>query len=103
MTKKIHMTPERYKVVSNQIESLCEQGCNQVSELLDKAENGSEISELSEFSRNEVNVIIDELSEIMSVYDKHEDTQNSDKKISFFASYHTPHNIPHSPYRHPIP
>ena len=80
MTKKTHMTPERYKVVSHQIESLCEQGCNQVSELLDKAENGSDISELSEFSRNEVNVIIDELSEIMSVYDKHEDTQNSDKK-----------------------
>ncbi len=80
MTKKTHMTPERYKIVSHQIESLCEQGCNQVSELLDKAENGSDISELSEFSRNEVNVIIDELSEIMSVYDKHEDTQNSDKK-----------------------
>ena len=74
------MTPERYKVVSHQIESLCEQGCNQVSELLDKAENGSDISELSAFSRNEVNVIIDELSEIMAVYDKHEDTQNSDKK-----------------------
>jgi len=80
MTKKIHMTPERYKVVSHQIESLCEQGCNQVSELLDKAENGSEISELSAFSRNEVNIIIDELSEIMSVYDKHEGTQNNDKK-----------------------
>ena len=74
------MTPERYKVVSHHIESICEQGCNQVSELLDKAENGSDISELSEFSRNEVNVIIDELSEIMSVYDKHEDTQNNDKK-----------------------
>jgi len=74
------MTPERYKVVSHQIESLCEQGCNQVSELLDKAESGSAISELSEFSHNEVSVIIDELSEIMSVYDKHEDTQNNNKK-----------------------
>jgi hypothetical protein len=80
MTKKIHMTPERYKVVSHQIESICEQGCNQVNKLLDQAENGSEISELSEFSRNEVSVIIEELSEIMTVYDKPENSQNNDKK-----------------------
>ena len=63
------MTPERYKVVSHQIESICEKGCSQVNELLDKAENGSEIQELSEFSRNEVSIIIDELSEIMAVYE----------------------------------
>ncbi len=66
------MTPERYKVVSHQIESICEQGCEQVSKLLDQAETGNDINELSEFSRNEVSVIIDELSEIMAVYDKPE-------------------------------
>lgn len=63
------MTPERYKIVSHQIESICGKGCDQVSKLLDKAENGREIRELSDFSRNEVNVIIDELSDIMAVYE----------------------------------
>lgn len=66
------MTPERNKIVNHKIESICEKGCDQVSKLLDKAENGSEIRELSDFSRNEVNIIISELNEIMSVYDEKE-------------------------------
>ena len=71
-----NMTPERYKKVNHQIESICEQGCDQVNEILDKAENGSDINELSEFSSKEINIIIDELNEIMAVYeDKDEDKQ----------------------------
>ena len=54
---------------SNKIEALCEQGCSQINTLLQKAETGSQIDELSDFNNKEVNQIIDELSEIMSIYD----------------------------------
>ena len=61
--------PELSKKAISKIEALCDQGCSQVNELLDKAENGSKLEELSDFSSNEISQIIDELSEIMSVYD----------------------------------
>jgi len=44
-------------------------GCTQVNQLLEKAGNGNEIEELSEFSPSETDMIIGELDEIMSVYD----------------------------------
>jgi len=52
----------------NKIESLCEEGCSQINALLDKADDGSELEELSDFDKGEISQIIDELSEIMSVY-----------------------------------
>lgn len=52
----------------NKIESLCEDGCPQINALLDKADEGSELEELSDFDKGEISQIIDELSEIMSVY-----------------------------------
>jgi len=52
----------------NKIESLCEEGCSQINALLDKADDGSELGELSDFDKGEISQIIDELSEIMSVY-----------------------------------
>ena len=52
----------------NKIESLCEEGCSQINALLDKADEGSELEELSDFDKGEISQIIDELSEIMSVY-----------------------------------
>ena len=69
------MTPERYKIVSRQIESIAEKGCDQVTELLNKAEtSNNNIKELSEFSRTEIDMIIDELNQIMTVYEnKHKD------------------------------
>jgi len=63
------MAPDLPKKVTHKIEALCEQGCTQINQLLDKAGNGSEIEELSEFSQSEVKQIINELVEIMSVYD----------------------------------
>ena len=66
------MKPSKAKLSQkalNKIESLCEQGCTQINELLNKADDDSEIEELSDFNKDEVNQIIDELSEIMSVYD----------------------------------
>ena len=63
------MAPDLAKKITHKIEALCEQGCTQVNQLLDRAENGKEIEELSEFSQSEVKQIIKELVEIMSVYD----------------------------------
>jgi len=52
----------------NKIESLCKKGCSQINALLDRADEGSELEELSDFDKSEISQIIDELSEIMSVY-----------------------------------
>ena len=62
------MSPEPSRKVASKIEALCEQGCTQINQLLEKAENGKNIKELSEFSSSEINQIINELGEIMSVY-----------------------------------
>jgi len=69
------MNPDLSKKVSRKIESLCESGCTQVNRLLEKAGNGNEIEELSEFSYSEIEQIIDELGKIMAIYDT-EDTDN---------------------------
>jgi uroporphyrinogen-III decarboxylase len=61
--------------ITAKIEALCEQGCSQVNQLLEKSANGNDIEELSEFSTSEINQIIDELSQIMSVY-KSDKTDN---------------------------
>jgi molybdenum cofactor biosynthesis enzyme MoaA len=62
------MAPDLPKKIKHKIEQLCEQGCTQINQLLDKAENNNEIEELSEFSKSEIRQIINELEEIMSVY-----------------------------------
>lgn len=70
------MKPEHSNKVSKKIESVCEQGCSEVNQLLKKAENGEKIEELSEFSNKEINQIIDELSDIMTVYDIDNDAED---------------------------
>jgi hypothetical protein len=54
--------------VTNKIEALCEEGCSEVNKLLVKAENGNTIDALSNFKSEEIEQIIDELSQIMSTY-----------------------------------
>lgn len=63
------MHPDLSKKAREKIEALCELGCTQVNQLLEKASNGNDIEELSEFTSSEANLIISELGEIMSVYD----------------------------------
>jgi hypothetical protein len=58
------------KKLEEKIETLCEQGCTQVNQIIDDAKKGGEIEELEEFNGSEVELIIDELSKIMSVYDE---------------------------------
>jgi len=58
------------KKIEEKIETLCEQGCTQVNQLIDDAKKGGNIEELSEFNGSEIEQIIDELNKIMSVYDE---------------------------------
>ena len=55
--------------ITDKIESICEQGCAQINQLLNTAENSNEIEELSEFSQSELKQIINELEDIMSIYE----------------------------------
>jgi hypothetical protein len=60
--------------IKTKIESLCGQGCTRVNQIINDAKNGNKIGELSGFNRSEINQIIDELSQIMSVYDDDDDS-----------------------------
>ena len=62
------MNPKLSKKVSSKIEALCSQGCTQVNQLLENAKNGKNNIELAEFNPSEIKQIIDELTQIMSVY-----------------------------------
>ncbi len=63
------MNPDLSEKVSSKIESLCEAGCTQVNQVLEKSSNGSAIEELTAFSATEIEQIIDELTKIMAVYE----------------------------------
>jgi len=62
------MNPHLSEKVSIKIELLCEAGCTQVHQVLEKAGNGNAIEELAEFSESEIEQIIIELTNIMAVY-----------------------------------
>lgn len=63
------MNPDLSKKVVNKIEAICGLGCTQVNQFLEKAGNGNQIEELSDFSHSEVKQIVDELGKIMAVYE----------------------------------
>lgn len=71
------MTTNLSKKVSSKIEALCAQGCTQVNQLLEKAKNGKNINELAEFNDSESKQIIDELAQIMSVYNADNDDSDA--------------------------
>lgn len=64
------MNPDLSQKAIDTIESLCQLGCTQVNQLIDDAKNGKNIDVLADFSDSEQHMIIDELGEIMSVYDE---------------------------------
>jgi hypothetical protein len=66
------MNPALSKKARHRIETLCELGCSEVNQLLEKARAGDELDELSEFTSSEILLIIAELNEIMSVYEAKE-------------------------------
>ena len=66
------MNPDLSKKALDKIEVLCGEGCTEVNQLLQRAKNGSRIEELAEFNRSEIEQILHELDQIMSVYDEHD-------------------------------
>lgn len=64
------MNPDLSKRALDKIEALCGQGCSDVNLLLEKAKNGAHVEELAEFSNSEIKQILDELDQIMSVYNQ---------------------------------
>lgn len=64
------MNPDLSQKAIDTIESLCQQGCTQVNQLIDDAKHGKNIDVLADFSDIEQHMIINELGEIMSVYDE---------------------------------
>ena len=77
------MNPNLSKKVSSKIEELCAHGCSQVNQLLENAKNGKNIVEPSEFNDSESRQIIDELTQIMSVYTTCKNTDDSDSGTGF--------------------
>ena len=76
------MNPNLSKKVSSKIEELCAQGCSQVNQLLEDANDGKNIVLQSEFSDSEIEQIIDELTQIMAVYQTgNNDTDDNDPDI----------------------
>lgn len=69
------MNPDLSEKAINKLEFLCGLGCTQVNQLLEKASNGIQIEELSDFNHSEAQLIVDELGKIMSIYDT-SDTDN---------------------------
>jgi len=63
------MSPDLPKKITHKIEAICEQGCSRVNKILVKAKNGDNIEELADFSPAEIELIVNELTQIMSVYD----------------------------------
>lgn len=66
------MSADLPKNIELTIETLCKQGCSQVNQIIDDARNGNNIEQLSDFTQSEIELIVKELSNIMSVYDKDE-------------------------------
>lgn len=64
------MNPDLSKRALDKIEALCGHGCRDVNLLLEKAKNGTHVEELAEFNHSEIEQILDELDQIMSVYNK---------------------------------
>lgn len=73
------MKPSHSKKVSHKIETLCEQGCSEVNQVIAEAKKGNEIEELADFNNHEIETIIDELDQIMSIYNVDNLDKNNDK------------------------
>lgn len=51
------------------VESLCNQGCNRVSEYIAELRAGQEFPEVAELSGEERRLVLEELESIMAAYD----------------------------------
>ena len=63
------MNPDSPAHVQSVIESVCELGCERVSEIIDLLESGHSVSEIDGLDEHEQHCVLVELKAIMSVYD----------------------------------
>lgn len=64
------MNPNLPDKVTLKIETLCEQGCVEVNQVIEDVKQGKPVEQLADCNRTEIESIIDELSQIMAVYDE---------------------------------
>jgi hypothetical protein len=58
------------KHVTDCIESICQQGCNHVRDVIDALENSQHVDAISQLHEDEKKTVLHELKNIMAVYDK---------------------------------
>lgn len=66
------------RIVTEKIESLCALGCTHVNDIIDRGNQCMDIEELEGFSKEEKQLILRALSDIMSVYTENKDQGCSD-------------------------
>ena len=52
------------------VESICELGCERVNQIIADLESGRAVAETAEFSGSDQHRVLQELKDIMSVYDR---------------------------------
>lgn len=57
------------KHVNDCIESICEQGCTAVRDVIVALEEKQDVEQVSQLPENEIKTVLTELKKIMSVYD----------------------------------
>ena len=74
------MNPNLSPKLISRIESLCSLGCSQVNDILARAKTSQSINELSDLSTTEIEQVLEELEQIMSVYDSSNESISADFK-----------------------
>ena len=64
------MNPDLPAHLQTTIESICEQGCAKVNEIITALESGDSIEETADLGDGEREQVLLELKEIMAVYDR---------------------------------
>lgn len=65
--KKVAMNHDK---ISKALESICNQGCTVVNNVIDAMENGVQPDETSDLSAKERDALLEELKKIMSIYNR---------------------------------
>ena len=64
------MNPDLSDDARTAVESICGLGCDRVNEIIDALESGDSVQETAGLDRSDRHLVLQELKEIMSVYDR---------------------------------
>lgn len=59
-----------HEKISQVLETICNQGCTVVNDVIDAMENGTHPDETADLSVQEKSALLDELKKIMSIYNR---------------------------------